>query len=98
MSGCEVGAVCRLLHGLCCCLSAEPVLRYEVDLLESERLSYYGSCLLEVRDGSLVLLSAAEREEVVKWRLAHIRSFKAKKNILTITAGRFAMVLSCQLP
>lgn len=86
------------LRALCCCSFSEPVLRYEVELLECERLAYFGSCLMEVRDGCLVLLSAAEREEVVKWRLAHIRSFKAKKNILTITAGRsvFAVLLTTQ--
>ena len=73
--------------GVTALVSSESVLHYELDLLDTDKLPYHGPCSLEVSPGELVLLTSNTQEEVVKWKLAHIRSFKAKKNTLTIFTG-----------
>ena len=67
---------------------AEGSLQYEVDLQESELLTYQGPAILELIDGELIVNRKDNHSEIVKWRLSHIRSFKAKKRLLTIFSGR----------
>jgi len=43
---------------------------------------------LEISDGELIVWTRDTCEEVTRWKLAHIRSFKAKKNLFTVYAGR----------
>ena len=68
--------------------SAEAVLQYDVELQESELLTFQGPAILELRDGELIVNRKDSHTEIVKWRLSHIRSFKAKKRLLTIFSGR----------
>lgn len=43
--------------------------------------------MLEVRDGDLVVKTRDGAANLVRWKLAHIRSFKAKKDVLTVYSG-----------
>ena len=69
--------------------STESVLQYDVDLQETDHLSFHGPAILELRDGELIVYRKDSRSEIVRWRLSHIRSFKAKKRLLTIYSGRY---------
>lgn len=60
---------------------------YEVDLYQSEQLEYHGPAYLELAEGFLIVWTGSTQEEVVRWKLSHIRSFKAKKSVLTIYTG-----------
>lgn len=66
----------------------DGVLKYDVDLQETEHLPYKGPAILELREGELILSKLDGHSEIVRWRLSHIRSFKAKKRLLTIYSGR----------
>ena len=52
------------------------------------RLQYAGRSLLEVRDEELMIKTSDGTANLVRWKLAHIRSFKAKKDTLTVFSGR----------
>ena len=69
---------------------ADGVLQYNVELYENQIVRYSGPCILEVRDGEITVWNRDTWEEVVSWNLAHIRSFKAKKHMLSIYPGRYA--------
>lgn len=49
---------------------------------------YSGPGVLEIRHDLMIVWSEGERNEIVRWQLGHIRSFKAKPNQLQIIAGR----------
>ena len=66
----------------------ENVLQYEADLRVAPVLPYAGPCLLEIKKGEVIVWTRETFEEVIRWKLAHIRSFKAKKNLFTLHAGR----------
>ena len=66
----------------------EEVLHYDVDLKPTPHLDYSGPCCLELRGDNLVVWTNDMGTQVARWKLAHIRSFKAKKNLLSIFAGR----------
>lgn len=66
----------------------EGILQYNVELQETGHIPYQGAAILELRDGELILYRKDDFFEVVRWRLSHIRSFKAKKRLLTIYSGR----------
>ena len=40
----------------------------------------------------MIVWSKGEKDEVVRWNLGHIRSFKAKPNLLEIVAGRCVLL------
>lgn len=44
--------------------------------------------MLVVKDEHLVVKTRDGAANLVRWKLAHIRSFKAKKDILTVYSGR----------
>ena len=52
------------------------------------RLQYAGPSLLEVRDEELAIKTSDGTANLVRWKLAHIRSFKARKDTLTVFSGR----------
>ena len=59
-------------------------------MLPNSILSYRGAAVLELRDHDLIIWKGDNWDEVVRWKLNRLRSFKAKKNNLTILAGRLA--------
>ncbi len=69
------------------CPRLESTLQYEVEMLPNSILSYCGPAVLELRDHDLIIWKA-DWDEVVRWKLNRLRSLKAKKNNLTILAGR----------
>ena len=44
--------------------------------------------MLEVKDEELTVKTNDGSANLVRWKLAHIRSFKAKKDMLTVYSGR----------
>ena len=64
------------------------LIQFSVNVNKCAQFSYHGAGLLEIRDDQMIVWSQGEREEVVRWKLGHIRSFKAKLSILEIIAGR----------
>lgn len=69
-------------------INAEDTLQYEVEMMPSPLLPYHGPCVLELREHDLIIWKSDTWDEVVRWKLNHLRSFKAKKFKLTITAGK----------
>ena len=67
---------------------AEGTLQYEVDMMASSLVSYHGPAVLELRDHDLIIWRSENWDEVLRWKLNHLRSFKAKKHNLTIVAGK----------
>lgn len=59
-------------------------------MLPNSILNYRGAAVLELRDHDLVIWKD-NWDEVVRWKLNRLRSFKAKKNTLTILAGRLVV-------
>ena len=51
--------------------------------------------MLEVRDEELTVKTNDGSTVIVSWKLAHIRSFKAKKDMLTVYSGRYITVCVC---
>ena len=51
-------------------------------------VSHHGPSVLELRDHDLIVWKSDTWDEVVRWKLNHLRSFKAKKYKLTIVAGK----------
>lgn len=64
------------------------LIQFAVNIHKCSQYSYCGNGILEVRDDSLILWSQGETMEVVRWKLGHLRSFKAKSGVLEIIAGR----------
>lgn len=63
-------------------------MQYEVELEASPHLDYDGLAVLELRDHDLIAWKGETWDEIVRWKLNHLRSFKAKKHKLTIVAGK----------
>ena len=55
---------------------------------DSEKLPYAGPGILEVTEDQIVVWSQDRQEEVVRWKLRHIRMFKAKQDHFQVMAGR----------
>lgn len=66
----------------------ESTLQYEVDMLPNSILGHHGPSVLELRDHDLIVWKSETWDEIVRWQLNHLRSFKAKKYKLTIVAGK----------
>ncbi|CAI8034687.1 hypothetical protein GBAR_LOCUS19503 [Geodia barretti] len=62
-------------------------LQYFVDVPVGSRLQYAGPSLLEVKDEELTLKTNDGTANLVRWKLAHLRSFKARKDTLTVFSG-----------
>ena len=77
-----------MLPSSCYLFSVGQVIQFNVEVWDSALLNYSGGGILEVRDGQLIVWSVGNHREVVRWKLGHIRSFKAKHNQLHIVAGR----------
>ncbi len=72
----------------------DGALQYQVDV-EDAQLPYNGPSILEVKGDEIVVWTSSTHEQVVRWKLAHIRSFKAKRSTLVIYPGRW--VFRCRL-
>jgi hypothetical protein len=59
-----------------------------VELEPTPLVGYHGTAVLELRDHDLIVWKGETWDEVVRWKLNHLRSFKAKKHKLTIVAGK----------
>ena len=68
--------------------TANGALQYFVEVSVGSRLQYAGPCMLEVKDEDLTVKTKDGTANLVRWKLAHIRSFKAKKDVLTVYSGR----------
>ena len=77
-------------HSHCHMYTANKALQYFVEVTVSSRLQYAGPCMLEVKGEDLIVKTKDGTANLVRWKLAHIRSFKAKKDLLTIYSGRYA--------
>lgn len=67
--------------------TANDALQYYVEVPVNSRLQYEGPCMLEVKDEELTVKTNDGSIIIVFWKLAHIRSFKAKKDMLTVYSG-----------
>lgn len=67
---------------------ANGALQYFAEVPVGNRLQYAGACMLEVKDEELIIKTNDGSANLVRWKLAHIRSFKAKKDMLTVYSGR----------
>ena len=70
---------------------ANGALQYFVDVPVGSRLQYAGPSLLEVKDEELTLKTNDGTANLVRWKLAHLRSFKARKDTLTVFSGRYVL-------
>ena len=77
-------------HSHCHMYTANKALQYFVEVTVGSRLQYAGPCMLEVKGEDLIVKTKDGTANLVRWKLAHIRSFKAKKDLLTIYSGRYA--------
>ena len=57
-------------------------------MLPNPVVGYQGPSVLELRDHDLIVWQSETWDEVLRWKLNHLRSFKAKKHHLTIIAGK----------
>lgn len=64
------------------------LIQFAVHINKCPQFAYHGYGILEVREDVLIVWSQGESEEVVRWKLGHLRSFKAKVGVLEIVAGR----------
>ena len=67
------------------------LIQFAVQVGKCPQFGYRGYGILEVREDNLIVWSQGENEEVVRWKLGHLRSFKAKIGVLEIIAGRQVM-------
>lgn len=64
------------------------IVRFYIEVWSCPQFRYSGPGILEVRDDQVIVWSQNETCEVVRWKMGHIRSFKAKLNHqLQINAG-----------
>ena len=68
------------------------MIQFVVHIWSCPKFNYYGSGLLEIREDQMIVWSKGEKDEVVRWNLGHIRSFKAKPSLLEIVAGRCVLL------
>lgn len=66
----------------------ESTLQYEVTMMPTKLLAHSGPSILELRDHDLIVWKADTWDEMVRWQLNHLRSFKAKKHDLIIVSGK----------
>ena len=67
------------------------LIQFAIHINKCPQFGYHGHGILEVREDTLLVWSQGESEEVVRWKLGHLRSFKAKVGVLEIIAGRFVI-------
>jgi len=65
------------------------VLKYDVDLLPNGILSHEGPSVLEISHYELVVWNRPLTREIVRWKLNHLRSFRAKNKLLTVVSGKY---------
>ncbi len=76
-----------------CCKILGNIIQFAVHINKCPLFGYHGYGILEVREDTLIVWSQGESEEVVRWKLGHLRSFKAKTGVLEIIAGRYRKMI-----